>query len=688
MTDLYRENYETIVSPSSNVDARFQALSQIVEGVQDERVAALAVGNVSTFSSLVRDSAAKSSERSICLAAFRLLLKLTERKGFKEQFTDGNLHQLALDIINDEVFQIVPTVHALAFVYFLLANAGMVDELVSIGLTGTLFKHASNASPQIRLFVFESFSLVSQNPKHCETLLGEDIVKRVKEDCFDLYKENVQMKAALFKIINAGLQVILNITQYPRTLENFFVNYEECYDVMMKPLQEAEVFDKLLSFIELTSVVQADVVDEAVIKSLKAFVMSSRMLYKYTSVEFRTKLIKYCIKHGVTLRGIYRLRILQMLELMALHEGNLEIIVECGVFHMCETLALEETGGMLNLVVKLLWDLSNGPFQAKEQVARSNCPKVLVKLLKDANYEVPHGKDWEEETPSLCLLTLINLALHGDNIADALEESGCITVFRKLKSEPNVVGMLATLGLAYVFGGDPLEAKVREIPKVDEAVYDLIVETLNHSLIGRSSHGHIIWSVEEITAGMKCLSMKKSNTHVMSKSIPQLVEILNAFCLEENKSRMTLTDMMKSRNGKIENVRIDAEGFRNALGTLIHLSYNKYNMITLLQLGKGLTDLLNKLENEIDLVDEDLLRNIDALLLALENEKRIAKVTETSKRRKQRHSSRLNWQKITSDTELQALLDSRTKESEGLKEKLEAEEAALKAKAEEEAVSE
>ena len=682
MTDLYRENYETIVNPKSNVDARFQALAQIVEGVQDDRVAQLAVGNVGTFSKLVRDGAMKSSERGICLGAFRLLLKLTERKGYKQQFEQGKLHVLALDIINDEVFQIVPKVHALAFVYFLLANAELVDELVSIGLTETLFKHTASTIPQIRLFVFESLAIVSQTPKHCGEMLEKDVVRKVKEDCFDLYKEGTQMQAAFFKIINAGLQVVLNITQYPRSMDDFFANFEECYAVVMQPMKEAEVFEKLLSFVELTTVVQADVVADAVIKSLKAFVMTARTLYKYTTVEFRTKLIKYCIKHGVVLRGIYRLRILQILELMAVHEGNLEIIVECGVFHMCETLALEETGGMLNLVVKLLWDLSNGPFQAKEQVARSNCPKVLVKLLKEANYVVPHEKDWEEETPSLCLLTLINLALHGDNIADALEESGCITVFRKLKSEPNVVGMLATLGLAYVFGGDPLVAKVREVPKVDMKVYDLIVETLNHSLIGRSSHGHIIWSVEEITAGMKCLSMKKSNTHVMSKSIPQLVQILHAFSLEENKSRLTLTEMVKARDGKIQNVKIETEGFRNALGTLIHLSYNKYNMITLLQLGKGLTDLLSKLVNEIDLIDEDLLRNIDALLLALENEKRIAKATENSTRRKQRHSSRLNWTKITSASELTAVLDIRDKESQALKAKLEAQEAALKETAE------
>mmetsp|Transcript_6594 Transcript_6594/g.8622 ORF Transcript_6594/g.8622 Transcript_6594/m.8622 type:complete len:645 (+) Transcript_6594:338-2272(+) len=638
---LYVENYGTLINPASEAGARYQALVQILEGLDSSDtssvIAKLAATNIGTFIDLLRKSSGRPDDKNIHANAFQIIWKLSQIKGYRDEYKAGGLPELCLELVKEERYRM----KILEMLFYMLENSKLVNELVDLGVVDVLFKYApilANDMTYIarpRNHVFHSLAIISAERKYSDVLLQKGVANLVKKYSLDITKEPAlegadedQMKKDVNLVHRYGLDILFNISYLAEE-----TGAGDAYKMVLDAFVKANVFDSIKNFC-------SNYAEQVALSAFKIIWRLSAKLHEATSTEYRAQLIQVCKVQGTSQPGHRRFCALTILTQMSKIQENLELIVNSGVFDMCATLGLEETGDMLGAVVKLLFVLSGTRFAAIEQAGRSDCPRVLVKILKDAKYQVPSGKNWDRATSSQALLTLINLALYGGNISDALQESGAVTVLYRLMHQKNVVGMVATMGLGYIFGGDDTTTDISDIPKIDQDVFDVILETLENSLEGRTSHGTIIWSVHEICLAFRCLSVSRHNTDVVGTSIPYLIKILYDFSEEY---------------GECDEENINVETVENILATLVRLSYTKSHMITLIELGPSLEDLLEKIACLLE-DEEGIARTIDTIMLSLQNEREITKVLETEG--KIRQSARIKWDFANDPDRLKSFLKS------------------------------
>mmetsp|Transcript_9135 Transcript_9135/g.10952 ORF Transcript_9135/g.10952 Transcript_9135/m.10952 type:complete len:653 (-) Transcript_9135:256-2214(-) len=644
----YLENFNILTQRSSETADQYEALVQILDGLNSEessdQIAALAARNIRTYIDLLRSSAIRPDDRNIHINVFQIIWRLSKIGGYKNEYRAGGLPELCLEFVKQERYRAT----VLEMIYHILDKSKLVDEFVELGVIDVLMKCSTIVGndpiklARPRVHVFQSLAIISGDRNYADILLNKGIADIVKKNCLGIQKEQPFEGELMDHLVNDvntiyrhGLDILFNIAYLAEEPSS-----GNAYKSVLEKFDEGSIFDPVLQFCSHPS-------EQVAFSAFKIIWRLSSKLHENTSTTYRAKLISICRRQGISHPGHRRFCALTILTQMAKGGENLELIVNSGVFDMCATLGLEETGDMLGAVVKLLFVLSSTKFAALEQAGRSDCPRVLVKILKDAKYKVPFGKNWDRAITSQALLTLVNLALYGGNISNALLESGAVTVLQYLMNNKNVVGMVATFALGYMFGDDDSEVATTNIPRIDHDVFDVILETLENSLEGKICHGTIVWSVHEICLAFRCLVASKHNVDTVAATLPYLVKILDDFARDYG-------EVDEAAEEDVEGDLVGVETVENVLRTLITLSYTKAHMIQLIELGPSFEELLDKIACLLE-DDGRITRIVDTLMYSLRNEKELTKLMESSG--KLRRSGRIKWKLAGDASRLQTYLD-------------------------------
>ena len=102
----------------------------------------------------------------------------------------------------------------------------------------------------------------------------------------------------------------------------------------------------------------------------------------------RAEIVNSLLRIAVEISGHRRHLALSCLILFASHVENCQVFVGTSVFHNLFFIGMEESGDVLRALLRLLSSLSVNKSTAEEQALRSDCPKLLIKILDDYGTDI------------------------------------------------------------------------------------------------------------------------------------------------------------------------------------------------------------------------------------------------------------------------------------------------------------
>lgn len=242
---------------------------------------------------------------------------------------------------------------------------------------------------------------------------------------------------------------------------------------------------------------------------------------------------------------------------------------------------------------------------------------------------------WSGKIPTLCLMTLANLAMNSTETREALVDAGALTVLSKILSShsEDFIGMNAMMTLAYIHSTEQNNL----MPACTLTLLELLFECLEYSLAGKSFYNYV-FTVEELCLALRGLSLSRTNGDKVIRGLPIFLNILSIFVEEY---------------GVKEEERVSKVAVGHILHMLHGLSTHKRFLIAFVEIGEGLPVLLKSLKDLVAEADDAAMSEVESestliinsVLFAIEDELCLTKEREEAKAHL-RKSSRIRWSRL------------------------------------------